>query len=339
MEKSTNQKLKLGVFVVVGLTLFIAAIYFIGEKQSMFGQSSGIFASFNNTNGLKVGNNVRFSGINVGTVSSIDMITDTLIAVKMSINKDIMKHIKTDAKAAITSDGLVGSMIINIIPGDLSANHIKEGDTLRSFSRIRTDEMLNTLSVTNENAALLTAELLKITKDISYGKGIIGAIIKDSTITDDVKQTLHFLRKTSYESSIALKNINYLVLSLDKKDNLLGTIRDTTLAKQIKNIVSNIETSSQEMETVINKLNTTIENANSTVLNVKDGKGVINYLSNDATLVKKIDHTVSNLDSAMIKINTAGIKLNENLEALKHNWLLRGYFKNLEKEKEKTKKN
>jgi len=339
MEKSTNQKLKLGVFVVVGLTLFIAAIYFIGEKQSMFGQSSGIFASFNNTNGLKVGNNVRFSGINVGTVSSIEMITDTLIAVKMSINKDIMKHIKTDAKAAITSDGLVGSMIINIIPGDLSANHIKEGDTLRSFSRIRTDEMLNTLSVTNENAALLTAELLKITKDISYGKGIIGAIIKDSTITDDVKQTLHFLRKTSYESSIALKNINYLVLSLDKKDNLLGTIRDTTLAKQIKNIVSNIETSSQEMETVINKLNTTIENANSTVLNVKDGKGVINYLSNDATLVKKIDHTVSNLDSAMIKINTAGIKLNENLEALKHNWLLRGYFKNLEKEKEKTKKN
>lgn len=334
MEKSTNQKLKLGVFVVVGLTLFIAAIYFIGEKQSMFGQSSGIFASFNNTNGLKVGNNVRFSGINVGTVSSIEMITDTLIAVKMSINKDIMKHIKTDAKAAITSDGLVGSMIINIIPGDLSANHIKEGDTLRSFSRIRTDEMLNTLSVTNENAALLTAELLKITKDISYGKGIIGAIIKDSTITDDVKQTLHFLRKTSYESSIALKNINYLVLSLDKKDNLLGTIRDTTLAKQIKNIVSNIETSSQEMETVINKLNTTIENANSTVLNVKDGKGVINYLSNDPVLVNKIDHTINNLDSTMIQINAAGIKLNENLEALKHNWLLRGYFKKLEKEKE-----
>lgn len=334
MEKSTNQKLKLGVFVVVGLTLFIAAIYFIGEKQSMFGQSSGIFASFNNTNGLKVGNNVRFSGINVGTVSSIEMITDTLIAVKMSINKDIMKHIKTDAKAAITSDGLVGSMIINIIPGDLSANHIKEGDTLRSFSRIRTDEMLNTLSVTNENAALLTAELLKITKDISFGKGIIGAIIKDSTITDDVKQTLHFLRKTSYESSIALKNINYLVLSLDKKDNLLGTIRDTTLAKQIKNIVSNIETSSQEMETVINKLNTTIENANSTVLNVKDGKGVINYLSNDPVLVNKIDHTINNLDSTMIQINAAGIKLNENLEALKHNWLLRGYFKKLEKEKE-----
>ena len=98
------------------------------------------------------------------------------------------------------------------------------------------------------------------------------------------------------------------------------------------------EKSSQDIETVISNLNTTITSANSTIENVKDGKGVINYLSNDATLVKKIDHTVSNLDSAMIKINTAGIKLNDNLEALKHNWLLRGYFKNLEEEKEKIKK-
>lgn len=338
MEKSLVQKLRLGIFVLVGLILFVLTIWLIGSKQNLFGNSSDLYAVFNNVNGLKTGNNIRFSGIKVGTVKNIQMINDTLIVVKMSIESDITKHIKTDAKAVITTDGLVGNMIVNILPGAGSQTALQSGDTIRSFSRIRTDEMLNTLSVTNENAALLTAELLKITKDISNGKGIVGALIKDSTITEDVKQTLHFLRKTSYESSIAIKNINGLVLSLDKKDNLLGTIRDTALANQIKHIVTNIEKSSQEIETVIDNLNTTIKNTNSTVLNVKDGKGAINYLSNDPALVKKIDQTVSNLDSAMIKINTAGIKLNENLEALKHNWLLRGYFKNLEKEKEKSKK-
>jgi len=337
MEKSLVQKLRLGIFVLVGLTLFVLTIWLIGSKQNLFGNSSDLYAVFNNVNGLKTGNNIRFSGIKVGTVKNIQMINDTLIVVKMSIESDITKHIKTDAKAVITTDGLVGNMIVNILPGAGSQTALQSGDTIRSFSRIRTDEMLNTLSVTNENAALLTAELLKITKDISNGKGIVGALIKDSTITEDVKQTLHFLRKTSYESSIAIKNINGLVLSLDKKDNLLGTIRDTALANQIKHIVTNIEKSSQEIETVIDNLNATIENTNSTVLNVKEGKGAINYLSNDPALVKKIDHTVSNLDSAMLKINTAGIKLNENLEALKHNWLLRGYFKNLEKEKEKEK--
>ena len=341
MEKSIYQKLRLGIFVLTGITLFVLAIWMIGSKQNIFGNSSDLYAVFNNVNGLKTGNNIRFSGIKVGTVKNIQMINDTLIVVKMSIESDITKHIKTDAKAVITTDGLVGNMIVNILPGAGSQTALQSGDTIRSYSRIRTDEMLNTLSVTNENAALLTAELLKITKEISNGKGIVGAIINDSTITDDVKQTLHFLRKTSYESSIATKNINNLVSSLNKKDNLIGVIKDTVLAKQMKNIVSNIGKSSQEIETVIDNLNTTIENTNSTVLNVKEGKGAINYLSNDATLVKKIDHTVNNLDSVMIKINTAGIKLNENLEALKHNWLLRGYFKNLEKEKgkEKNKKN
>lgn len=341
MEKSIYQKLRLGIFVLTGITLFVLAIWMIGSKQNIFGNSSDLYAVFNNVNGLKTGNNIRFSGIKVGTVKNIQMINDTLIVVKMSIESDITKHIKTDAKAVITTDGLVGNMIVNILPGAGSQTALQSGDTIRSYSRIRTDEMLNTLSVTNENAALLTAELLKITKEISNGKGIVGAIINDSTITDDVKQTLHFLRKTSYESSIAIKNINNLVSSLNKKDNLIGVIKDTVLAKQMKNIVSNIEKSSQEIETVIDNLNTTIENTNSTVLNVKEGKGAINYLSNDPALVKKIDHTVNNLDSAMIKINTAGLKLNENLEALKHNWLLRGYFKNLEKkkEKEKNKKN
>jgi len=337
MEKSLVQKLRLGIFVISGLSLFILAIWLIGSKQNLFGNSSDVYAVFNNVNGLKTGNNIRFSGIKVGTVKHIQMINDTLIVVSMAIETEITKHIKTDAKAVITTDGLVGNMIVNILPGEGSQFTIKSGDTIRSYSRIRTDEMLNTLSVTNENAALLTAELLKITKDISNGKGIVGAIIKDSSITEDVKQTLHFLRKTSVESSVAIKNINNLVVSMDKKDNLLGTIRDTTLSKQIKNIAANIEKSSRELETVILNLNKTIDNTNSTVLNLKDGKGAINFLSNDANMVKKIDHTISNLDSTMIHINAASIKLNDNLEALKHNWLLRGYFKNLEKEKEKEK--
>ena len=199
MEKSLVQKLRLGIFVLVGLTLFVLTIWLIGSKQNLFGNSSDLYAVFNNVNGLKTGNNIRFSGIKVGTVKNIQMINDTLIVVKMSIESDITKHIKTDAKAVITTDGLVGNMIVNILPGAGSQTALQSGDTIRSYSRIRTDEMLNTLSVTNENAALLTAELLKITKDISNGKGIVGALIKDSTITEDVKQTLYFLRKTSYE--------------------------------------------------------------------------------------------------------------------------------------------
>ncbi|MBK9736688.1 MAG: MCE family protein [Saprospiraceae bacterium] len=330
MEKSIYQKLKLGIFVISGIVLFLAMIWFIGEKKSMFGNNVEIYAVFNNINGLKNGNNVRFSGINVGTVKDIRMVSDTMIVVKLNVDKDITNHIKTDAKVVITSDGLVGAMIVNILPGDGGKVSLLVGDTLKSMSRLRTDEMLNTLSITNENAAVLTAELLKIAKEISEGKGVIGALLRDSTITEDVTQTLHFLKKTSMESNTAMKNVSNLITSLDNKNTFVGMAKDTSMVKQIKRIVENIEKSSRDLEMVIQNANATIQNANSTVLNMKDGKGAINYLSNDRNLVRKIDFTATKLDSVMQHINEASVKLNQNLEAMKHNFLLRGYFKKLE---------
>ena len=74
-----------------------------------------------------------------------------------------------------------------------------------------------------------------------------------------------------------------------------------------------------------------MSNLNTTINNIKDGKGAINYLSNDPKLVKKIDST-------MININEASFRLNENLEALKHNFLFRGYFRKQEKAKLKEQK-
>ena len=334
MDKSVAEKIKLGVFIIVGLSLFIAAIYFIGQKQSMFGNTSKYFAVFSNVNGLKPGNNVRYSGINAGTVTSIDMINDTSIIVGLTIEKEISKFIMKDAKTVITTDGLVGNMIINILPGANSSIPVENGDTLRSFSRVRTDEMLNTLSVTNENAALLTAELLKITKDITSGKGLVGAIIKDSTLKKDFHSILDNVNRTSNESALMIRNLNRIINGLNDKNNLLGTIKDTAVANQVENIVSNIEASTKDIRLVIRNLDKSIENMNKTVLNVKDGKGAINYLSNDQHLVTKIDRTMSHVDSTVNQLNKAGIRLNENLEALKHNWLLRGYFKKLEKQKQ-----
>lgn len=336
MEKSLYQKLKLGIFVITGTIFFILGVYLIGDKQNMFGNSYHIYATFNNINGLKPGNNVRYSGINVGTVKDIVMVSDTLIVVKISIEKDITKHIKTDAKCAITSDGLVGSMIINILPGYQSQNSITQGDTIRSSSRIRTDEMLQTLSVTNENAALLTGELLAITKEISAGKGIIGNMLKDSTMSKDLKEIITHLKNTSAASTTTIIQLNKILSSLDQKDNIVGILRDTAMASKVKNIIVNVEKSSRDLDVVIKHFDETILNANQTITNVKEGKGALNYLSNDPRLVRKIDQTMSHLDSTVLHIDNAGIKLNENLEALKNTWLLRGYFKKLEKEKNES---
>ncbi|MFZ1751500.1 MAG: MlaD family protein [Saprospiraceae bacterium] len=330
MEKTIFQKIKLGIFVVTGLLLFVLGVYFIGAKQSMFGNTTVLFGTFDNINGIKPGNNIRFSGINVGTVKEIKMVNDTLIVLRMSIETDIIRHIKNDATAVITSDGLVGSMIVNIVPGRYSNRAIEANDTIISSSRVRTEDMISTLSVTNENAALLTAELLTITNDIVQGKGVIGALIKDPNMTKDVNEILSNLKATSQSFSHTASQINSYVTSLNAENNILGLLKDTSINTQFKNILQNVETSTMVLHTTLQQLNQASENINETINNVKNGKGAFNYLSNDPALVRNIDHTVVKLDSAAIQIHNAGIKLNENLEALKHIWPFKIYFKNKE---------
>ncbi len=324
MEKTKSQKIQLGIFVITGLFIFVIAIYFIGDKQKMFGQTNHLKAVFNNVSGLQLGNNVRYSGVNAGTVRTINMINDSVIEVDMLIDKSIFQHIKKDAIAVIGSDGLVENMIINIISGKGSKPTVDHGDEIKTMKRVQTDDLLKTLEVTNNNAANLTADLLKITKEIIEGKGTVGLLINDSILAGDLKQTMHYLKITGKGTSESVTKLNNLIGSLDKKNNVIGVLKDTAVANNIKKIVTNLDKSSAGIDKVVSNLNTTINN-------IKDGKGAINYLSNDPKLVKKIDST-------MININEASFRLNENLEALKHNFLFRGYFRKQEKAKLKEQK-
>ncbi|TDE01434.1 MlaD family protein [Flavobacterium hiemivividum] len=323
MEKTTSQKIRLGLFVIIGLLIFILATYFIGDKQKMFGKTNHLETIFNNVNGLQIGNNVRYSGVNVGTVLGIEMINDTSIKVDMIIDKAIFKHIKKDAVATIGSDGLVGSMVINILPGKGNEASAEPGDEIISINRIRTDDLLITLSKTNDNAALLTKNLLKITDEMNNGKGTVALLLNDIEVAKDLKETMYYLKISGRETSKATNNLNRLLESINNKDNVIGLLQDTAVANDIKTIVSNLDKTSVE----VNKVAT---NLNKTIVNIKEGKGALNYLSNDPTLVHTIDSTMTN-------VNEASIKLNENLEALKHNFLFRGYFRRLEKEKRKEK--
>lgn len=316
MEKSTSQKINLGIFVILGSLLFIITIYFIGNKKDMFNKTIQISAVFNNINGLQTGNNVRYSGINVGTVKQIVIQNDSVIRVDMAIEKEVISHIKKDAIASIGSDGLVGNMIINIIPGKKSNEAVSFGDTILSENKTTTDEILKTINSTSANAKVITDNLVRITNQISSKEGTIGMLINDTVMSQDLKRTVYNLKVTTKITSESMATLNNIIVGLNNKDNVIGTLKDTLVGRKIKVIIANLEKSSQQI--------------NQTISNIKDGKGALNYLSNDPKLVKQIDST-------MININQASSRLNENLEALKHNFLFRGYFRKLEKEKAKKK--
>ncbi len=325
MKKSNKQKFNLGLFVVISSLALITALYFIGKKQNLFGKTFTISAVFSNVNGLQLGNNVRYSGINVGTVKGIDMLNDTTIFVELIIESKMLEHMKKNAIAAIGSDGLVGSMIINIVPNRKASVPIITGDTIISYSKITTNDMLSTLNTTNENAALLTADLLKITTDINKGKGVIGTLINDSVMDASFKQTIKNLKVSSANISITIDELNKIIKSVDYENSLVAVLlSDSISGIKIKTIIENLEKSSHGIDSVLT-------NINDVVVEFKDGKGTLNYVVNDTILVNDVDETIKNFKEG-------SVLLNENLEALKHNFLLRGYFKKLEKEKLKEEK-
>jgi phospholipid/cholesterol/gamma-HCH transport system substrate-binding protein len=322
MKKSNSQKLNLGLFIIISTLILITALYFIGNRQNLFGKTFKISSMFKNVNGLQLGNNVRYSGINVGTVKNIVMVNDTTIWVSMIIEDKILEHLKKNAVATIGSDGLVGSMIINIVPIKGTSNQLIPGDTIQSYSKISTNDMMTTLNTTNENAAILTADLVKITTAINEGEGTLGMLIRDAEMASSLKQTIINLRTTSLSASKTFKELNNIITSINYDESMAAVLlSDSISANKIKSIITNLDESS-------NEINNVIGNLNGVVLDIKNGKGTINYMVNDTTLVKDIDETMKN-------IKKGSILLNENLEALKHNFLLRGYFKRLERQKRK----
>jgi len=325
MKKSNVQKFNLGLFIIISTFILITALYFIGNRQDLFKKTFRISAVFKNVNGLILGNNVRYSGINVGTVKDIVMVNDTTIWVDMIIEHKILKHLKKNAIATIGSDGLVGSMVINIVPAKGITTPLNPSDTIRSYSKIAANDMMTTLNTTNENAAILTADLVKITTAINEGEGTLGMLIRDAEMAESLKQTIVNLRATSFSASKTFKELNTIITSINYDESLAAVLlSDSIAANKMRSIITNLDESSAE-------INTVITNLNELVLDIKNGEGTLNYMVNDTTLVKDIDKTMKN-------IKEGSVRLNENLEALKHNFLLRGYFKKIERQKRKEEK-
>lgn len=320
MAKSTLENLRLGIFVILGTVLLLIAVYLIGNRQNMFGKTFLISAVFKNANGLQNGNNVRFSGINVGTVNKIEMINDTTIQVNMIIEEKMLAHIKKDAIATIGSDGLVGSMLINILPGEESAALIDPRDELQSYSKIATQDMLSTLNVTNENAALLTADLLKVTQSLTQGKGTLGRLLNDTVMATNLEQIIANLKQVSLYTNTTVTELNRIIKSINFEESIAGVLlSDSLSAEKMRNIIVNLENSSIEIKNMTKDLNLVVGE-------VKNGKGTINYLATDTIFVNRLDTTMKNIEQGTERFN-------ENMEALKHNFLTRGYFRKLEKKK------
>lgn len=317
MANQGENNLKLGVFVLSGLMILILAFYLIGKNHNLFGSNFAVKSHFSNLNGLTEGNNVLFSGIQAGTVKTVKLIDDTTIEVTLLIDDKVRTYIHKNAVTAIGTEGLMGNKIVNIMPSPGDSPRIEEGDLLASRKNVNTDEMLQTLAKTNDNIAGIS-EALKATI-LQINKSALMDLLNDGGIGKSLKSSLRHINQTTANASEMTNSLNALVAQMKAGKGGAGILlADTGFAKNLQEAMVRIRMAGENADKLVAQLNK----------DITGGKGPWNVLIKDSVAARNISQTLENIQKG-----TDGF--NQNMEALKHNFLFRGYFKDLEKAKNK----
>lgn len=311
MKKSSNYIWKLGMFVLLGLTLFFITIYFIGKSKNLFGSTFHLNANFKNVSGLKVGNNVRFSGINVGTIKKIQFISDSAVVVNLIIREEVQQYIKADATASIGSDGLMGDKVLTISPGTSSEFIVKDNATIASNEAVELEDLMKNLKKSVDNAQIITNQLSQFSYKINNGKGALNKVLTDEEFANSIQKILNNLQMSSDEFLLFSKNIN------DKNGSLHKLMTSPDYSNSIKKTLDNLEKSTTQFDIFTQKLNS--------------NQGILSKLVTNERLAISLDSTLTNIEKG-------SKNLLEIEEAAKHNFFLRGYFKKQKKAEEKKKK-
>jgi len=124
---------RLGIFIFLGTAILVIAIFLVGDKRALFSSTFTVKAYFNDIQGLKSGATVRLSGIDVGSISNVEISdTSSKVEVTMELLTEIKRFIKTDTQASIETEGLVGNKVVVLRIGSAGAEEVKNGGTIQS---------------------------------------------------------------------------------------------------------------------------------------------------------------------------------------------------------------
>jgi phospholipid/cholesterol/gamma-HCH transport system substrate-binding protein len=312
-EQSVKRTVGVGAFIFIGLLFLVGGVLAVGNLRSTFTKKMTVSTVFDDVNGLQEGNNIWFSGVKVGTVKKIEFTGKARVRVVMNINVEAQQYIRKDALVKISSDGLIGNRILVIYGGSASAPAVEEGDILQNEKVLMTEEIMETFQQTNEN-------VLALTESLKNGEGTIGQLLKNDSVYRDIAYTANSLRSASANADYFFASLSEYGNKLNRRGSLANDlVTDTVIYRSVVASVQRLEGIADTADVLVSKLKKASTNPKSPL-------GVMIY---DEQAGANLKSTIGNLESS-------SEKLNQNLEALKHSFLLRKYFKKEEKKKQEA---
>jgi phospholipid/cholesterol/gamma-HCH transport system substrate-binding protein len=324
-RKGIEQNIKLGIFVLVGIVLFLVIVVFIGSQNNLFDRTFTAYAVFKNVEGLKDGDNVWLSGVKIGTVRQVRIASEGRVIVTLSLRDKQNQFIKKNATAFIGSDGLVGNKIVVIRPGDATET-IQHADTIMASSPADTQQLINIARDVGENTRSLTTDLKMLLDKVNAGHGVVGDLLTDGALSQDIRKAIADIKGTTTQTAQASQQLNAMLQKLNHGDGLLNTlITDTAMTYVFHETLNNVREVSRNSAEVSRGLEELMAKIN-------DSNNALGVLLADTAFANTLRETLGNAESA-------SAKLEENMDALRSNFLLRGYFRRQERRQREAAEN
>jgi phospholipid/cholesterol/gamma-HCH transport system substrate-binding protein len=317
MEAYKN-KVKLGIFVIGGIVLFLASLFYLGRENNFFSKTFTVMAVFKNVEGLNAGDNVWLSGVKIGTVKDVKIVTEGQVVVTMALKEKQNQFIKKDATATVGSDGLVGNKIVVIRPGMANAT-IVDQDTIKSLSPTDTQELFNVAKDVGTNTEQITRDLKLITQKIVKGEGILGDIVNDGEISQDIRATVSLLKASASNTQNVSRQAADLLSEVRNGDGLVPhLLTDSSYTGTFEKMLSDLAEAGASARVMSDDLRRV-------TAQLDDEDNMLHLLLSDSAAAEDLRKTLGAATSA-------AEKLDENMTALQSNFLFRRYFRKKEKE-------
>ena len=304
----------LGIFIILATAIIVAGVFSVGSQRKFFEKKFILHFLVADAEGLQPGHNVWLYGVKVGAIQKVTILNNNTILVSMNIEKKIQTHIFKNAKVKISTDGFIGNKIAVISGGSLSNGVVNNGDTLHTEKAVALSEMLTMLQNNNKNLLVITENFKSISQKMNEGKGTLGGLINDKSLLNDVQKTVDHFNKTAIQTELAAKNLSVFTYRLEHDTGLIHKIISDT------SIYTSLAASAEGLRTSLYSFGSFMAELQQAGQKLNEKENTIGMFMNDTTTANHIQEIILNLRSS-------SKKLDEDLEALQHNFLFRNFFR------------
>ncbi|MEW6570937.1 MAG: MlaD family protein [Nitrospirota bacterium] len=296
-------KLKVGIVFTAALFILFGTVFFAGGIEEILTPKVRIKAQLKDVRGLRKGAPVWVSGIEVGSVRSIDLSKKYGTVVTMAVNGDAIKFVKKDSKASVLTMGLLGDKYVEISAGSADAEVVKPGDIIEGGAQLEIQDIVNASLVSLTTINEFIKELEGVIEKFERSEGTLAKFLKDPSIYDNLKETT--------------ESLSALLRRFEKSEGSLKMfVEDPTLYHRLSRTTASLEEFSSKLASESGTLRRLVEdpelyenmdNASAQITSIltriEQSKGLAWSLVNDEELASEFRDTLDQLRSSLKEFN------------------------------------